>query len=141
MEVGPEWETLIERQIRDAQAEGRFDDLPHQGRPLPDDDNPLAGAWGLAFRVLHNAGVAPPWIEADKDVRSLLERRDGLLARAGGPGRSATARARDRADLATLVGRINDAIARLNAEAPTDRQHRRSLVLADELARFDAAEP
>ena len=33
---------------------------------------------------------------------------------------------------------INAAIARLNAEAPTDRQHRRPLRLAEELARFDA---
>jgi hypothetical protein len=32
---------------------------------------------------------------------------------------------------------VNAAIARLNAEAPTYGQHRRPLVLGDELARLD----
>lgn len=140
MEFAPDWETLIERQIREAVAEGKFDDLPHQGEPLPNDDNPMAGDWGLAFHVLRNAGVAPPWIAADKDVRELLERRDALLARtATGPAPSAGARQRDRATLRELVMAINTGIARVNAEAPTDRQHRRPLILADELDRYDAA--
>ena len=139
MEVGPDWETLIERQIREAQAEGKFEDLPHQGEPLPNDDNPYAGEWALAFHVLRNAGVAPPWIEADKEVRELLGKRDAIIARAAAAAPSPTGRRRDRAALEELVIRIDAAIARLNAEAPTDRQHRRPLVLADELARYDEA--
>jgi hypothetical protein len=140
MQVGPDWETLIERQIREAIEDGRFDDLPHQGERLPDDANPYAGEWGLAFHVLGNAGVAPPWIEADKEARALLERRDALIARAtAGPAPSALARRRDRAALEDLVTRANAAIARLNAEAPTDRQQRRPLRLDDELARYDEA--
>lgn len=137
MEVGPTWESLIERQIREAQEEGRFDDLPHQGQPLPNDDNPMAGEWGLAFHVLRNAGVAPPWIAADKEIRSLLAERDAVIARAAGSSRSPSARTRDRAKFAELVTQINVAIARLNAAAPTDRQHRRLLDLKDELTRFD----
>ena len=140
MQVGPDWETLIERQIREAMADGQFDNLPHQGEPLPNDDNPHAGELGLAFHVLRNAGVAPPWIEADKEVRELLGRRDAILARAAaGPAASASARDRDRAVLEGLVTRINASIARVNAGAPTDRQHRRPLVLADEIARYDEA--
>lgn len=140
MQVGPDWETLVERQIREAAEEGKFDRLPHQGEPLPIDDNPYAGAWGLAFHMLRNADVAPPWIEADKQVRELLGRRDEIMTRvAAGPGPSAYARRRDRAALEDLVVRINAAIARVNAEAPTDRQHHRPLVLADEIARYDAA--
>lgn len=140
MEVGPDWETLIERQIRQAMAEGKFEGLPHQGEPLPNDDNPYAGEWGLAFHMLRNAGVAPPWIESDREVRELLDRRDELLARArSGNGPSAFARRRGREALEDLVTRINAAIARVNAEAPTDRQHRRPLSLADELARYDEA--
>lgn len=140
LEVGPSWETLIERQIREAMEEGKFDDLPHRGERLPNDDNPYAGDMGLAFHVLKNARVAPPWIEADKEVRALLARRDALIDRAAaGPAPSAYARRRDRAALEELVTRINAAIARLNAEAPTDRQHRRPLSLPDELARYDEA--
>ena len=140
MQVGPDWETLIERQIREAMAEGQFDNLPHQGEPLPNDDNPFAGDLGLAFHVLKSAGIAPPWIEADKEVRELLGRRDAILARAAAdPVPSAFARQRDRSALEELVTRANAAIARVNAAAPTERQYRRPLVLADELARFDEA--
>ena len=137
MQVGPDWETLIERQIREAVGEGQFDNLPHQGEPLPNDDNPWAGEWGLAYHVLRNAGVAPPWIEADKEVRELLDRRDSLVARAAGA--SSFGRERDRAALERLVVQINAAVARLNAEAPTTRQHRAPVRLEVELARFDDA--
>jgi hypothetical protein len=140
MQVGPDWETLIDRQIREAMAEGQFDNLPHQGEPLPNDDNPLAGELGLAFHILRNEGVAPPWIEADKEVRELLGRRDAILAHAAeGPAPSSLARGRDHAALEDLVIRANAAIARVNAEAPTDRQHRRPLALADVIARYDEA--
>jgi hypothetical protein len=140
MEVGPGWETLIERQIREAAEAGEFDHLPHQGEPLPNDDNPYAGDWGLAFHLLRGAGIAPPWIAADKEVRELLEQRDAILARAvAGAAPSAYARRRDHATLEDLVTRINASIARVNAEAPTDRQHRRTVVLADVLASYDEA--
>lgn len=140
MQVGPDWETLIERQIREAAERGQFDNLPHQGEPLPIDDNPYAGEWGLAFHLLKNEGVAPPWIEADKEVRELLGRRDAILARAAEvPPPSASARRRDHASLEDLVTRVNAAIARVNAEAPTERQLRRPLVLAVEIARYDEA--
>ena len=116
---------------------GKFDDLPYRGEPLPAEDDAYAGEWALAFHVLRNARMAPPWIEADKEVRELLARRDALLARA--PGASPFARRRDRAALESLVVEHNAAIARLNAEAPTDRQHRQPLRLEAELARYDAA--
>lgn len=140
MEVGPDWETLIDRQIREAIEAGQFENLPHQGEALPNDDNPYAGDMALAFRVLKNAGFAPPWIEDDKEVRGLLERRDEILRRAAtGHAPSAFDRRRDRAAIEDLVVRINAAIARVNAEAPTDRQHRRPLAVADELATYERA--
>jgi hypothetical protein len=140
LQVGPDWETLIDRQIREAVDEGKFDNLPHRGEPLPNDDNPYAGDWGLAFHVLRNAGVAPPWIEADKEVRALLERLAAIVARARvGLPPSSIARRRDLAALEDLVSKINGAIARVNAEAPTDRQRRRTLSLVDEVARYEEA--
>jgi hypothetical protein len=133
------WDSHIEKQIQNAMAEGAFDNLPHQGKPLPNDENPLAGDMGMAFHVLKNAGFAPPWIETDKEIRLLLERRDVLLARAARDGISDIARRRDRASLEQIVRDANAAILRLNSEAPTYRQHRPPLVLADELARYDEA--
>jgi hypothetical protein len=140
LQVGPTWETLIDRQIREAMEEGKFEGLPYHGEPLPNDDNPYAGDWALAYHILKNAGIAPPWIESDKETRTLLERRDAILARAAdGPPPSPIGRTRDRAAIEDLVIRINAAIGKVNAEAPTDRQQRRPLVLADELAAYERA--
>jgi Domain of unknown function (DUF1992) len=134
--VAPTWESLVDRQIREAMDDGKFDDLPFQGERLPLDDDSLAGDRAMAFRILKNAGAAPPWIEADKEVRALLDRREVIFGRA--PGASSFVRRRDQAELQQLVIALNAAVARLNAEAPSDRQHRRPLVLADELARLAA---
>ena len=70
-------------------------------------------------------------------IRALLARRDALMGRAAGA--SPYARGRDRAALERLVAEVNAAIVRLNAEAPTDRQHRAPLRLERELAAYDAA--
>jgi hypothetical protein len=139
-QVAPTWESLVDRQIREAMDDGRFDGLPFQGQLLPTVDDRFAGEWAMAFRMLRNAGAAPPWIEADKDTRALLGRLDAILDRASsGPPPTAVAHRRDRAAIEALVVEVNAAIARLNAEAPTDRQHRRLLVPAGVFARYDAA--
>jgi DnaJ homolog subfamily C member 28 len=134
-QVGPSWESLIERQIREAMDGGAFDDLPHQGSPLPLEDDAAAGEWAMAYRMLKDAGVAPPWIEADKAVRAQVAELDRLLE-AAGPA-TASGRRRRHDDIRRIVAATNAAIARLNAEAPTDRQHRRLLDVNEVLARLD----
>jgi hypothetical protein len=136
-EIAPTWDALVERLIREAMEEGAFDDLPYRGQRLPVDDDVAAGDRALAFRMLRNAGMAPPWIEADKDVRAILERIEATLsgAQAAGP----LAQVRLRRELTRLVREANVAIERLNAEAPTDRQHRRPIDLAAILARIDGS--
>jgi hypothetical protein len=125
VETAHSWESLTERQIREAMEKGAFDDLPHQGERLPIEDDSAAGDWAMAHRMLKNAGVAPPWIESDKEVRRLLAELDRLLERA--PGLSVSGRERLRREHAAMVVNVNRAIARVNAEAPTDRQHRRPI--------------
>ena len=140
VQVGKSWESLIERQIREAAAEGAFDNLPHQGEPLPDDRNPYAADMELAFGMLKNAGYAPPWIEADKYVRELLAKRDAILKRAAsGPAPTEIAQRRDRSALEEIVAEANGVIAKVNAEAPSSKNHRQRLGLADEIARYDEA--
>jgi Domain of unknown function (DUF1992) len=131
------WESLVERQIREAMDDGAFDDLPYQGRPLPADDDAAAGEWAMAYRMLRNAGAAPPWILADKEARNHLAERDRLFERA--PGMRPTERARARKELSQVVDAANRAIDRLNAEAPTDRQHRVRLDPAAEGAALERA--
>ncbi len=125
-------EPLIDRQIREAREAGQFDDLPFRGEPIPLEDDSAAGDWALAHRVLKNANMVPPWIATDREVREFLTRRDTIVARAAQS--SAIGRERDRAELRRVVEDANRAIAILNNEAPTDRQHRRRLDLATELA-------
>jgi Domain of unknown function (DUF1992) len=139
-QVALTWESLVDRQIREAMAEGKFDELPFRGQPLPRVDDRFAGEWAMAFAMLRNAGAAPPWIEADKATRALLGRLDAIIERAAvGSLPGPAALRRDRAAIESLVEEVNAAVARLNAEAPTDRQHRRPLDISDALARYDAA--
>ncbi len=137
---GPNWDTLIERQIRDAIESGKFDNLPHQGKPLPNDQNPYAGDLALVFHMLKSAGVAPPWIEANKEAFELLTKRDAILKRAqSGRAPSVFARKRDCDTLTDLVVRANKAIVKVNMEAPKAIAHRRLLDLDEELARYESA--
>jgi hypothetical protein len=133
----PARETLIDRQIREAQEAGKFDDLPFRGDRLPLVDDSAAGERALAYRMLKNANFAPPWIETDKEVRGLLAERDRILDRARRS--SELGRHRDVAELTAIVATANQAIFRLNHEAPTDRQHRRPLDLEHELDRLRRA--
>jgi hypothetical protein len=133
---GPTWESLSERLIREAMERGEFDNLPYKGRRIPLEDETYAGQNALAFHVLKNAGVAPPWIEADKDARRLLEARDRLLERASSAA-TEMARERLRTELRRAVAGANSAIDRLNAEAPGPAQHRRRLDPERELARLE----
>ena len=128
-------ETYIERLIREAQERGDFDGLPQHGRPLPRPAGPGAGEWELAFSMLRNAGMSPPWIEADKECRRIRAQRDVLLQRA----RDATVVSQGwyRSRLSELVAAHERAVRSLNASAPSDRLHRRPLVLAAEMAVLD----
>ncbi len=131
------WESLVERQIREAMEAGAFEDLPHQGERLPLEDDQAAGEWAMAHRMLRNAGMAPPWIESDKEARRLLAELEALIERA--PRTSPLSRVRERANLARIVREVNRAIERVNAEAPTARQHRRPLDPEAELQRLERA--
>ncbi|HEY3523258.1 MAG TPA: DUF1992 domain-containing protein [Candidatus Limnocylindrales bacterium] len=136
VQVGRSWESLAERQIREAHEAGAFENLPYRGERLPlegrEDEH-----W-LAHNLLKQNRIAPAWIEADRDVRTLLERRAAVLGRAV-RSRTEFARRRDRAELKSIVETANRAIFRLNYEAPTDRQHRTPLDLEAELGRLAGA--
>ena len=137
MQSAKTWESLVERQIREAMDAGAFDDLPFQGERLPIEDDSAAGEWAMAYRMLHSAGAAPPWIESDKEARKQLAALEALIERA--PRISPLSHRRARAELRTIVEAANHAIERVNAEAPTDRQHRRPLDPGAEAERLERA--
>lgn len=140
--IGPTWESLVERLIREAQEQGAFDDLPGRGRPITVDDAPYAADMALANHLLRNAGAAPPWIESDKAVRAAAEQIDALMAEAGratvegrlGPlGRDRLA-----ARLEQCMDAHDAAVTRLASEAPAPSLHRRPLDRAAQRTRLRA---
>jgi hypothetical protein len=85
---------LAESRIRAAMAEGRFDNLPGSGRPLPGDDlTGVPSELRMGFKLLRNAGCLPPELEARKEAARL-----GTLIAATGDPAERTRLSRLRAD-------------------------------------------
>ncbi len=73
----------VEEQIRKAMEEGKFDDLPGQGKPLKLDENALEDPeWRLANKVLKDGGFTLPWIERRQEIEAGLEAARQALRRA-----------------------------------------------------------
>ena len=98
------WASLVEQRLRRAQADGSFDDLPGQGKPLPPlDDAHTPPELRLAHSLLHAHDLAPEWVTLGQDVE---EKRARLLRRNG------------RHDAEELT-RLNRDILRYNLMAPS----------------------
>jgi DnaJ family protein C protein 28 len=78
---GLTWQSWVDRQIREAQERGEFEDLPGIGQPIDLTPNPFAKGQEIAFKVLQDAGFAPDWIELDKAIRRKLEKARAALSR------------------------------------------------------------
>jgi hypothetical protein len=65
-----QFESWIDRQIRQAQERGDFDNLAGKGRPLgpPDQSEVFAGDDALGLRLLKNNEALPAWIELNKEI-------------------------------------------------------------------------
>jgi len=60
---------LAEQRIREAAAQGAFDDLPGAGQPLSlDDDAAVPEELRTAYRLLKNAGYLPPEVQLRRDI-------------------------------------------------------------------------
>jgi hypothetical protein len=71
--AGTNWESWIEAQIRVAQEQGAFDNLPGAGKPLPDrgqDHDPLWWVKQLAER--EQVSLMPPSLELMRKVEKEL---------------------------------------------------------------------
>jgi DnaJ family protein C protein 28 len=59
----------IEEHIQKAYAEGKFDNLPGNGKPLRlADDSMTDPEWRMAFHVLKASGYSLPWIEKRREI-------------------------------------------------------------------------
>ncbi|MFN3649072.1 MAG: DnaJ family domain-containing protein [Armatimonadota bacterium] len=134
-------ELIADRKIRDAQEEGKFDNLEGQGQPLRLDFDPrVPPEQRAAYRLMKEAKLLPDWIQMEKELRALETRWDDRLARfaarrslaEGEAGSEHLDRQRENflCDAARAFGEMNRLIDRLNLIAPASRTRARLNVAA-----------
>jgi hypothetical protein len=74
------WESAVDRQIREAQERGDFDNLPGTGKPLHVES--WDHEWALAYHVLKQAGETLPWISLGQEIDAARERLQRMLREA-----------------------------------------------------------
>jgi hypothetical protein len=73
--VGVSWESWIDRQIREAQQRGEFDNLPGAGKPIDGLDRPHDEMWWVRKLLKkENLSFTPPTIALRKSVEDFLDR-------------------------------------------------------------------
>ena len=107
---GVSWETWIDRQIREAEEKGAFDNLPGKGKPIEGLDRPHDPEWWVKQLVKReNLSIVPPALELRKAVEVALKE---------------IAREESEREVRRIVADLNERIRKLNASAtagpPTD---------------------
>ena len=141
------WERGIDKQLDDAQREGKFDNLPGKGKPLNIDENPHTDpTLRSAYQILKDNAFTLPWIAAGQQIdRDLDAARTALLR--------TLAWTRDQSDLALvqdelqraestfidLLAEINKRIAAYNLSIPNSRFERLKLDPAREIEKLRQA--
>jgi hypothetical protein len=107
---GTSWESWIEAQIRVAQEQGAFDNLPGAGKPLPDIDQEYDPLWWVKqLTRREQLSLLPPSLELLRKVETELATIEKL---------------HDEATVRRRVAALNVEIARVNAtvvEGPATR--------------------
>lgn len=66
------FDKLIEQRIQNAINAGELDNLPGEGKPLPDDDfTNIPEALRMPYKILKNAGMVPPEIQLRSEINSV----------------------------------------------------------------------
>jgi DnaJ family protein C protein 28 len=142
-----DWESLIDKKIREAMERGEFDDLSGKGEPIDLSENPFEDPdWRLAHRLLRNAGFAPYWIEERKDIDAELALARSHLARVWTIRQNAlntqhenSAMARWQQELETFrkkIEELNRRISAWNLKTPAETFHRKRINLEAEIERI-----
>ena len=98
---GLNWESWVDKQIREAQENGEFDNLPGHGQPIPNIDRPRDELWWVRAKLRReNVSITPPAISLRVEVDETLER---------------VASATTEAEVRDLVSAINERIRYVNS--------------------------
>jgi len=142
-----DWESLIDKVIREAMERGEFDDLSGKGEPIDLSENPFEDPdWRMAHRILRNAGFAPSWIEERKDIDAELTLARVRLARfwtlrqdARNTQHENSALVRWQQELETFrkkIEELNRRISAWNLKTPSEAFHRKRIKLDAEIERI-----
>jgi hypothetical protein len=115
------FEGLIDQHVHAAEAAGQFQNLPGAGKPLQlDSDDHVPEDLRVGFRMLKNAGFAPPWVDLQRSIREQQDGLDRWLAQQNRrwAGLSQADRERLRAEHAQRLGELNKQIMNYNLTAP-----------------------
>jgi len=137
-----DWASLVEQRIQDAIADGAFDNLQGAGKPLNlEDDVFVPDELKMAHRMLRSSGVAPLWIEINKEIRTEIDGLSRLRTTAAQRWARASGHERERLrdNYAQRIISINEKIANHNLIAPASRVHLAVLIADEEMRTFDAA--
>ncbi len=101
---GMPWDNFIDRQIREAEARGEFDNLPGAGQPIPDLDKPCDEMWWVkGFLKREKLNLLPDALELKLEIERELARVAGLATEE---------------EIRRKMEAFNARIRRLNATAP-----------------------
>lgn len=101
--AGESWESWVDRQIREAQESGEFDDLPGAGKPLPDLDRPNDELWWVRKKLKEEKlSYLPPALQVRREVEQAREK---------------IAAAASDEEVRRIVGDINERIREVNRYA------------------------
>ncbi len=102
---GMRWESWIDRQIREAEERGEFENLPGKGKPLPDLGKPRDELWWVKQLLRReNLKVTPETLALRKELENVEQR----VADAG-----------SEPEVRRIVTTINDRIRAVNARPAT----------------------
>lgn len=136
------WRGLVEQRIQEGIERGAFDNLAGAGKPLNlDEDAMVPEDMRMAFRLLRSNGLAPLWVQLNREIRDDIERLHRFRAFVTGRWHDSNALQREhhRRDFMARVRDINDRILHYNITAPSLLVHLPMLIMDDEVAKFDRA--
>lgn len=125
-----EFESPIDKIIREAREKGAFENLPGKGKPVQwEDESQVPEDQRLAHRVIKNSGFTLDWIDLGKELDSRFEaaRRKLENAREARRAGGLAAEDWDRAvrEYKTEIEDLNRAVIGYNLRAPGEQFHRR----------------
>lgn len=119
-----DWESAIDKLLRDAQQSEEWKNLPGEGRPLAmDNDRHTPADQRMAFKILKDNDMAPSWIMDGKELEAKREKIERQIESARKSSSVPTQTLRD------AVREFNNQILSYNLKVPPGITHKRFIDL------------